>query len=143
MKSSKYGLCLACTWRLEPKINAFCYICKASRPLDWTTDNKSLDSFIMESWSNTEYEYNAYIQWVEYSRLTDVREMTSLRHQCTHIASWLDPTTNELIHVTLKQIDDAQSLDFYQVITSRVIMQILSSMLCIDCCNNCIVCSNS
>ena len=61
--------------------------------------------------------------------MTDVREMTSLRHQCTHIASWLDPTTNELIHATLKQIDDAQSLNFYQVITSRVIiMQIVSSM---------------
>jgi len=83
----------------------------------------------MASWSNAKKKYDAYIQWVEYSRLTDVREMTSLRHQCTHIASWLDPTTNELIHVTLKQIDDAQSLDFYQVIISRVIiMQIVSSM---------------
>jgi len=75
----------------------------------------------MESWSNLECREDAYIQWVEYSQLTDVREMTSLRHQCTHIASWLDPTTNELIHVTLKQIDDAQSLDFYQVIISNII----------------------
>ena len=73
----------------------------------------------MESWSNMEYKYDAYIQWVEYSRLTDVREMTSLRHQCTHMASLLDPTTNELMHVTLKQIDD----DFYQVIISRVIIK--------------------
>ena len=75
-------------------------------------------------------KYDAYIQWIEYSRLTDVREMTPLCHQCTHIASWLDPTTNELIHVTLKRIDDgdAQSLNFYQVIISRVIiMQIVSS----------------
>ena len=112
-------LCLACTNRLKPKIKAFCYRCKAPRPLDWTTGNKDLDSFIMESWSNMKYKYDAYIRWVEYSRLTDVREMTSLRHQCTHIASWLDLTTNELIHVTLKQIDDAQSLDFYQVIISR------------------------
>ena len=76
----------------------------------------------MESWSNmTHWWCDAYIQWVEYSLLTDVREMTSLRHQCTHIASWLDPTTNKLIHVTLKQIDDAQSLDFYQVIISNII----------------------
>ena len=88
----------------------------------------------MESWSNTVNIYDAYIQWVEYSRLTDVREMTSLRHQCTHIASWLDPTTNELIHVTLKQIDNAQSLDFYQVIISNII-----DYLCIYCCNNWIV----
>ena len=95
----------------------------------------------MESWSNVTKEYHAYIQWVEYSRLTDIREMTSLRHQCTHIASWLDPTTNELIHVTLKRIDDAQSLDFYQA--RVIIMQIVSSMLCIDCCNDCIVYSNS
>ena len=72
----------------------------------------------MESWSNMEYTHDAYIQWVEYSQLTDIREMTSLRHQCTHIASWLDPTTNELIHVTLKQIDDSQSLDFYHIIIS-------------------------
>src|SRR5207248_2069344 len=113
-----HGLCLACTHPLNPKINAFCLNRKAPRLLDWTTGNKSLDSFIMESWSNIKYkhEYDNCIQWIEYSRLTDVREMTSLRHQCTHIASLLDPTTNELIHVTLKQIDDAQSLDFYQVI---------------------------
>ena len=104
-------------------INAFCLDCKAPRLLDWTTGNKSLDSFIMESWSNTSDIDDAYIQWVEYCRLTDVREMTSLRHQCTHIASWLDPTTNKLIHVTLKQIDDAQSLDFYQVIILCVIIK--------------------
>ena len=117
--------------RLEPTINAFCLNCKASQPPDWTTGNKSLDSFIMKSWRNISIsnKYDGYIQWIEYSRLTDVREMTSLRHQCMHIASWLDPTTNELIHVTLKQIDDAQSLDFYQVIISRVIiMQIVSSI---------------
>ena len=78
----------------------------------------------MESWSNVkDYRYDAYLQWIEYSQLTDVREMTSLRHQCTHIASWLYWGTNELIDVTLKQIDDAQSLDFYRVIISRVIIK--------------------
>ena len=77
----------------------------------------------MESWSNVAYTYDAYIQWVEYSRLTDIREMTSLHHQCTHIASWLYWGTNEWTKVTLKQIDDAQSLDFYQVIISRVIIK--------------------
>src|SRR6185369_6374997 len=46
------GVCLACTRWLDPKINAFCFNCKAPRPLDWTTGNKSLDSFIMESWKN-------------------------------------------------------------------------------------------
>src|SRR6185312_6804122 len=68
-----YGnrLCLACTGRLELKINAFCCRCKAPRPVDWTTGNKSLDSFIMESWSNVNVidRYNAYIQWIEYSLL--------------------------------------------------------------------------
>ena len=77
----------------------------------------------MESWKNTKNEDDAYIQWIEYSLLINIQEMTSLQHGCTHIASWLDPTTNELIHVTLKQIDDAQSLDFYQVIISRVIIK--------------------
>ena len=104
---------MACSKRLLPEINAFCYECKASQPLDWTTGNKDLDSFIMESWRNISSEDDAYIQWVEYSRLTDVREMTSLRHQCTHIASWLSVTS---FVVGSKQIDDAQSLDFYQVI---------------------------
>ena len=54
-----YGLCLACTKRLEPKINTFCYRCKAPRPLDWTTGNKPLDSFIMKSWKNTINVYDA------------------------------------------------------------------------------------
>ena len=100
---------------LDPKINAFCYKCKAPRPLDWTTGNKSLDSFIMESWSNMKNEDDAYIQWIEYSLLMNVRKMTSLRHGCTHIA---DLTMNGSTRVTLKKIvdkGDNQSFDFHQV----------------------------
>ena len=111
-------LCLACTWELIPKIKAFCYKCKAPAPLYWTTGNKSLDSFIMESWSNIIDIYDAYIQWIEYSLLTNVLEMMSLRHGCTHIAECLESTTNELTRVTLKKIvnvRDGQSFDFYQV----------------------------
>src|SRR6185437_9945173 len=70
------GLCLECTKRLNPKINAFCYECKAPQPPDWTTGNKILDSFIMESWSNVTHYCDAYIQWIEYSLLMNVREMT-------------------------------------------------------------------
>ena len=96
-------------------INAFCYECKAPRPVDWTTGNKSLDSFIMKSWSNMNNKDDAYIQWVEYSLLINIQEMTSLRHGCTHIAEW---TTNELTSVTLKKIvdeGDDQLFDFHQV----------------------------
>ena len=55
----------------------------------------------MESWKNTKNNYDAYIQWIEYSLLTDVQEMMSLHYGCTHIA-----TINESIstRVTLKQI---------------------------------------
>ena len=98
-------LCLACMKRLNPTINAFCYECKAPRPVNWTTGNKSLDSFIMESWSNTKRRDDVYLQWIEYSLLTDVQEMTSLRHGCTHIAM------NGSTRVTLRKIID----DFYQV----------------------------
>ena len=72
----------------------------------------------MESWSNTKSVYDAYIQWIEYSRLTDVREMTSLRYGCTHIA---DLIMNGSTRVTLKKIVDEggdidnQSFDFHQV----------------------------
>ena len=72
----------------------------------------------MESWSNVENKYDAYIQWIEYSLLTDVQHMTSLRHGCTLIANWLEPTTNELAQVTLKKIVDGQNahlFDFHQV----------------------------
>ena len=61
------GLCLACAASYERHINAFCYRCKAPRPVDWTTGNKSLDSFIMESWSNTSNKDDVYVQWIEYS----------------------------------------------------------------------------
>ena len=86
--------------QLKPKINIFCYECKAPTPVDWTTGNTSLDSFIMESWSNMKDVHDAYIQWIEYSLLTDVREMTLLRRGCTHTASWLNPTTNKWMKVT-------------------------------------------
>ena len=58
---------------------------------------------------------DAYIQWIEYSLLTNVQEMTSLRHECTHIA---DLTMNGSTRVTLKKIVDKrdnQSFDFHQV----------------------------
>ena len=74
----------------------------------------------MESWSNTrsKYVYDAYIQWIEYSQLTNVQEMTSLRHGCTHMAEWLEPNADELTCVTLKKIIDKQNdqlFDFHQV----------------------------
>ena len=102
----------------ERLINAFCYECKAPRPLDWTMGNKSLDSIIMESWSNTRSEYDAYIQWIEYPLLTNVQEMTPLRHGCTHIAEWLEPNADGLTRITLKKIVDEQNdqlFDFHQV----------------------------
>ena len=72
----------------------------------------------MESWKNTKNENDAYIQWIEYSRLIDVQAMTSLHHECTHIADWSEPTTNKLMKVIFKTIVDGrngQSFDFYQV----------------------------
>ena len=101
--------------------------CKAPRPLDWTTGNKSLDSFIIESWKNTKNVYDAYIQWIEYSLLSNVQQMTLLRHGCTHIAEW---TTYELTRVTLKKIvdkGDDQLFDFHQVNYFTCKMQIVLS----------------
>ena len=66
----------------------------------------------MESWGNMKTEYDAYIQWIEYSLLTNIQEMTSLRHGCTHIA---DLTMNGSTRVTLKMIVDNASFDFHQV----------------------------
>ena len=69
----------------------------------------------MESWKNTKEVHDAYIQWIEYSLLTNVQELTSLRHGCTHMA---DLTMNELTRVTLKKVVDEQNdqlFDFNQV----------------------------
>ena len=111
-----HGLCLACTMQLEPGINVFCLNC-----------NKTLDSFIMESWKT---KYDAYIQWIEYSRLTDIQQMTSLRHGCTLTANWL-PQTKELTRVTLKKIIDRQNallFDFDQVnhFTCKIMQVVLN-----------------
>ena len=109
-----------CTGQLSPKIDPFCYHCGTPRQQDWTTGNKSLDSFIMESWSNVKHEDDAYIQWIECYLLTNVQEMTLLRYECTHRADWLDPTAKKPTRVTLKRIIDAQSSGFYQVIISHI-----------------------
>jgi len=106
--------------QLNPKINLFCFKCKAPIPPYWTTGNKSLDSFIMESWNNTTEIYDAYIQWIEYTLLTCIQQMTSLCHSHGHkyIADWLDPRTNKLTKVMLKKIVDGQDVelfDFHQV----------------------------
>jgi len=44
--------------------------------------------------------------------LSNVQEMTSLQHGCTHMAEWLELMTNELMHVTPKEIVDD---NFHQV----------------------------
>ena len=109
-------LCLACMKRLEPKINTFCYECKAPTPPDWTTGNKSLDSFIMESWNNVKNKNDSYIQWIEYSLLTGVQEMSSLSRGCTLLANWLEPTANEWIKVTLKKtVDDFHQVNYFTI----------------------------
>ena len=72
----------------------------------------------MESWSNVINICDAYIQWIDYSLLTNVQQMTSSHHSCTHMAEWLEPNTDELTRVTLKKIvdeGDNQSFDFHQV----------------------------
>jgi hypothetical protein len=92
--------------------------CGAPNPLTWTTHNNSLDSFIMKSWGNNiNTTSDFYIQWIEYTQLTDVREETLLHRGCTHVANWL-PSTGGLISVAFKKIVDgenAQLFDFYQV----------------------------
>ena len=60
----------------------------------------------MTSWNNVCETNDPYMQWIEYSKLGNVREATSLRHGCTHIADW------QSTRVTLKLIVDD---DFYQV----------------------------
>ena len=75
----------------------------------------------MKSWCGiTESTESYYIQWIEYSRLTNIQEMPSLDRGCTHIADWLEPTHegNMLTRVALKKIVDgqnAQLFNFYQV----------------------------
>ena len=86
----------------------------------------------MESWSNTKVVYDTYIQWIEYSLLMNVREITPLRHGCKLIADWLELPPNKWTKVTLKKIVDrqnAQLFDFHQVnhFTCKI-MQIVLSM---------------
>jgi len=78
----------------------------------------------MESWKSTKKEQDAFIQWIEYSLLRNIQEMTLLQHGCTHIADWT--TTDGLTRVMLKKIavdkHDDQSFDFRQVSISRVLV---------------------
>ena len=80
----------------------------------------------MESWANMMHMYDAYIQWIEYSLLTNIQEMTSLHHG-THIA---DLTMNGSTRVTLKKIVDS---DFHQVNYSRVNNAIDKRLTCYNC----------
>ena len=61
--------------------------------------------------------YDGYLQWVEFSQLNNVHEMSLLDHGCSHVADWKRPTAkrDQLIKVLLKTIvggEDAQSYDF-------------------------------
>lgn len=123
--SCNVGLCLSCLDYLHPNINAFCLKCKAPRPLDWTTGNKKLDSFIMKSWDNVDTKADGYVQWIEFSQLKAIQRVVQLGHKCTHTADWLEDIANQtqLRKVMFKKIVDgpnAHAFDFYQVSCSRV-----------------------
>ena len=80
-----------------------------------------------------ENKYDAYIQWIEYSLLLNIQEMTSLRRGCTHIADW---RTNELSRGTLKKIVDEQNdqlFDFHQVnyFTCKMHIVLLTCVSCV------------
>src|SRR6185312_3207206 len=117
------GLCLACTETLNPNISAFCYYCKTPRPLNWTTHNKNLDSFIMTSWKNMDTMIDGYIQWINWNQLIHVQRRPFLNYECTHTAAWLGTNVHtrvnksKLIIVMLKRISirNAQKFDFNQV----------------------------
>ena len=128
------GVCLVCAAPLESS-RPFCFWCKAPKPPDWTAGHNSLDSFIMKSWSNTMHEADAYIQWIEYSQLENVRETILLQYGCTHMADWLEPTTDTPIKVIFKTIVDeqnSQSFDFYQVsVSTKIISCHIRIALCL------------
>ena len=92
---NEVGLCLACTEQLKPVLKSFCFSCKTTA-LGWTTGNKALDSFIEKSWRDAVFDDDGYLQWIEYSRLTNVRETPLLHHGCTHTADCLEPARNKL-----------------------------------------------
>ena len=85
----------------------------------------------MESWNNIENENDTYIQWIEYSLLTNIQQMMSLSHGCMLLANWLELTANEWTKVILKKIVDrqnAQLFDFHQVnhFTCKIMQIVLS-----------------
>jgi hypothetical protein len=118
--SCNVGLCLACMDYLHPSVSAFCLTCKAPRPLNWSTGNKQLDSFIRKSWDNVNTKADGHIQWIEYSRFENIQKSSSLEHNCTHTVIWQEPMAygTRTRKVNLKKIvdgKDAQIFDFYTV----------------------------
>ena len=111
---------MACFQLLDPSISVFCWECKEPNPPNWTTGNKSLDSFIKESWTNTKNRFDSYVQGIEFAHLTNIQKKSSLPHGCAYTADWSESTANgtKVANVMLKKIVDgqnAQSFDFYQV----------------------------
>ena len=73
----------------------------------------------MKSWSNIKRETESYyLQWIEYSRLTDIQEESLLDRGRTHAANWLEPTRkgDELVRVTLKKVVDGQNAQLFDLI---------------------------
>jgi len=106
---------------LNPCISTFCVECKAPNPPDWSTGNKSLDSFIMKSWKDILVIADGYIQWIEFCQLVNIQEMPLLEYGCTHMADWIGQMKDgsKTTRVTLKKIVDgfnSHLFNFSQVI---------------------------
>jgi len=69
------------------------------------------------------YPTDSYLQWIEFSQLTNIQKASALNHECSHTADWSEPTAegSRIVKVVIKEIvtaQDAQSFDFCQVIYS-------------------------
>jgi len=74
----------------------------------------------MKSWNNAKQYNDSYIQWIDYSQLTNIEQTSALKFECTHTADWSQTTYrgDQLIKVMFKKIADgqnSQSFDFSQV----------------------------
>ena len=112
----EYGdeLCLACTTYLNFHVGIFCTECGNQRP-GRTTGSKSLDSFIMKNKIS-----DRYIEWIEFSQLTNIKQKPFLGHKCNFIADLLERTAYDVkpLKVMLKKVAvgyNTKAFDSYKV----------------------------
>ncbi|RHZ54996.1 hypothetical protein Glove_421g71 [Diversispora epigaea] len=111
-RKKRYGVCLNCGYPLSDK--SWCQSCEGQklqqRFNNWSSGNQFVDNFIQSSQLKP-LNQNAYLSWIPYDDLIQVRYMANGGFSAVYSALWDHFETGQVVDVVLKRLHNGRTSD--------------------------------